>query len=124
MLWYRRPHGSNQDFARPSLPILLAGTAEKYHLMGAIVCGMYSPSYLWSRRCRPCLLLAVRRPFAILSVDIWSPGDVVSADGYCYLFNVMCDISQFVVCLGCKSKEASYAARLLMEGVLLKFGMC
>ena len=66
----------------------------------------------------------VTTPFAIISVDIWSPGDVVSADGYRYLFNVMCDMSQFVVCQGCKSKEASYGARLLMEGVLLRFGLC
>ena len=66
----------------------------------------------------------VTTPFAIVSVDIRSPGDISSDDGQKYLFGNMCDMSQFVVIQGCRNKESSTVAHLLMEGFLLKFGLC
>ena len=66
----------------------------------------------------------VTTPFAIISVDIWSPGEISSVDGDKYLFGAMCDMTQFAVIQGYKNKESSTIAHLLMEGVLLKFGLC
>ena len=66
----------------------------------------------------------VTTPFAIISVDLWTPGNVTRPDGYVALLNTMCDMTQFVVTQGVRSKEASHCARVFMEGVLLKFGLC
>ena len=92
----------------------------------------------WVKSCEGCIPAAVRlressglnhswpatTPFAILSVDIWKPGDVRNGDGFIGLLNSMCDLTQFVVMAPVVKLEASYIARVFMENVLLKFGLC
>ena len=92
----------------------------------------------WTRGCEYCIRSRTRRkestglvhswpittPFAIISVDIWRPGDIRSSDGYRYLFNAMCDMTQFVITVPTKRIDATEMAKLFMEGVLLKFGLC
>ena len=36
----------------------------------------------------------------------------------------MCDMTEFVVCTAITTTEASYLARMFMEHILLKFGLC
>ena len=66
----------------------------------------------------------IATPFAIISVDIWSPGDIKNCYGHSKLFNSMCDMTEFVICTAISNTEASYLARIFMEHVLLKFGLC
>ena len=63
-------------------------------------------------------------PFSVVSVDIWSPGRAETALGFKHLLNAMCDMCQFVISIPIKNMSASYLARLFMEQVLLKFGIC
>jgi hypothetical protein len=92
----------------------------------------------WVKGCAGCIPTAVRNregtgllhtwpittPFAILSVDMWKPGEVVNADGYIALLNAMCDMTQFIVSAPVRNLEATHVARAFMEAVLLKFGLC
>ena len=66
----------------------------------------------------------ITTPFAILSVDIWKPGTVTNFRGYNGLLNAMCDMTQFVVSVPIERTDSSYIARMFMECVLLKFGIC
>ena len=66
----------------------------------------------------------ITTPMAIVSVDIWSPGDIKNCYGQKALFNTMCDMCQRVICVAITATEASYLARMFMEHVLLKFGIC
>jgi len=66
----------------------------------------------------------ITTPFAILSVDIWKPGATVNPRGFKTLLNVMCDMTQFVVSSAIERTDSSYIARIFMETVLLKFGIC
>ena len=61
--------------------------------------------------------------FAIISVDVWSPGDLSNYYGQSNLCNDMCDMIEFVVCTSITSTEASYLVRMFMETILLKFGL-
>ena len=61
---------------------------------------------------------------SIVSVDIWSPGDIQNCYGQKALFNTMCDMYQWVICVAISATEALYLARMFMEHVLLKFGIC
>ena len=63
-------------------------------------------------------------PFAIISVDLWSPGRTTTSSGYKYLMNAMCDMTRFVISIRTKNNTATYLDRLFMEHVLLKFGFC
>ena len=63
-------------------------------------------------------------PFSVISVDLWSPGKIESTMGYKHLLNSMCDMCQFVVSVPVKQTTAEYLARLFMENMLLKFGLC
>ena len=63
-------------------------------------------------------------PFAIISADIWSPGDIVSPTGAKSILNVMCDMTQFIVSVALSHVNAAELARAVMESVLLKFGFC
>ena len=92
----------------------------------------------WVRSCSGCILADVKQrestglvyswpvttPFAIISVDIWKPGNTVNINGYTCLLNSMCNMTLFVVVAPAAKTEASYIARLFMETVLLKFGLC
>lgn len=66
----------------------------------------------------------VTTPFAVISVDIWLPGDIKNINGQKALLNAMCDMCQWVVSVAITSTEASYLACMFMEHVLLKFGLC
>ena len=63
-------------------------------------------------------------PFAIISADIWSPGDVISPTGAKFLLNCMCDMTQFVCIVVLAHVNAAELAQTFMEDVLLKFGLC
>ena len=92
----------------------------------------------WYTSCFSCIPARVRRrestglvhswpvttPFAIVSVDIWYPGKTTNLDGYNCLLNAMCNMTQFVIVQAVPNTEASNVARLFMEGVLMKFGLC
>jgi len=92
----------------------------------------------WVDGCPDCIPARIRRrestglvhswpvttPFSILSVDIWKPGATSNPRGYNGLLNTMCDMSQFVVSVPICGAESSYVARIFMESVLLKFGIC
>ena len=92
----------------------------------------------WVRSCAGCIPAAARlrestgiiqswpitTPFSIISVDLWAPGDMADYKGRNHLLNSMCDMTQFVVSIATEFVTASHLARLFMEGVLLKFGLC
>ena len=63
-------------------------------------------------------------PFAIISADLWSPGDIVSPTGAKCLLNCMCDMTQFVSTAAIKHANSAELARAFMESTLLKFGLC
>ena len=63
-------------------------------------------------------------PFAIISADIWCPGDTVSPTGMKYVLNCMCDMTQFVVSTAISHATAAELSRAFMENVLLKMGIC
>lgn len=62
-------------------------------------------------------------PFAIISTDIWCPGNTVSLTGIKYILNCMCDMTQFVVPTALAHITSSDLAKAFMENVLLKFGI-
>lgn len=92
----------------------------------------------WCKGCEQCIRSRARRkestglvhswpitsPFAIISVDIWKPGDTTNIDGFKMLLNAMCDMTQFIVSTPIKTSESTFLARTFMEHVLLKFGLC
>ena len=63
-------------------------------------------------------------PFAIISADIWCPGDTVSTTGMRFILNCMCDMTQFVVSTALSQATSSILAKAFMENVLLKFEIC
>ena len=63
-------------------------------------------------------------PSAIISVDIWSPGEVTSPTGAKWVLNSMCDMTQFVVSVGLSHVNSAELSRAFMESVLLKLGFC
>ena len=63
-------------------------------------------------------------PFSIISVDIWSPGDLSNCYEQTKLLNCMCGMTEFVVCTAITNTGAAYLARIFMEHILLKFGLC
>lgn len=65
----------------------------------------------------------ITTPLAIISVDIWSPGEITNYYVYKKLLNAMCDMTEFVMCVAIIMTEASYPARMFMEHILLKFGL-
>ena len=54
-------------------------------------------------------------PFAVISVDIWSPSNITSPTGAKCLLNSMCHMSQFVVCLVISHANSAELARAFME---------
>ena len=63
-------------------------------------------------------------PFAIISADIWSPGDVVSPTGATCILNCMDDMCQFVVSTALTKVNSFELARAFTENDLLKFCLC
>jgi len=66
----------------------------------------------------------ITTPFAIISVDFWKPGTTTNPRGFNGLLNAMCDMTQFIVSVPIKRSDSAYIARMFMESVLLKFGIC
>ena len=63
-------------------------------------------------------------PFAIISANIWSPGEITSPTGAKYILNLMCDMTQFVCSVAISNVNAAELSRAFMEGTLLKLGFC
>ena len=63
-------------------------------------------------------------PFWILHCDIWSPGNITDEQGNTSVLNCMCDLTQFVVSIVTSDTTAATLSQLIMEQVLLKYGMC
>ena len=61
--------------------------------------------------------------FAILHVNLWSPGYMTDHNGYIALMNIMCDMDQFIVVVPVPDENSATLARHFMQHVLLKFGM-
>ena len=66
----------------------------------------------------------ISSPFAILHVDLWSPGHMTDQHGYLALMKTMCDMTQFVVVVPVPDETSATLASYFMQHVLLKFGMC
>ena len=66
----------------------------------------------------------VSSPFAILHVNLRSPGHMANQDGYKALMNTMCDMNQFVVVVPVPDGTSATLDSQFMQYVLLKFGMC
>ena len=66
----------------------------------------------------------VTAPFWILHIDLWQPGAVSDKDGFKYLLNAMCDLSQFVISVPIKNADAATIAKALLQDILFKVGLC
>ena len=60
----------------------------------------------------------------ILYADLWYPGDFTNYTGIHYLFNVICDLTQFVVVVPVPGATSALIAKYFMQKDLLKFGLC
>ena len=67
---------------------------------------------------------SISSPFALLHVDLWSPGYMTDQNGYIALMNTIYDMTQFVVVVTVLDKTSATLASHFMQHVLLKFGMC
>ncbi len=63
-------------------------------------------------------------PFYIIHVDIWQPGETVSAQGFGYFLGAMDDLTGFMIVAELKDLSSATLATTLMQQVLLKVGMC
>lgn len=67
----------------------------------------------------------VTSPFYIMHLDLWQSDNLLDKDGTTiYLFNCMCDLTQFIVSSVVKNPDAALLAKTLMEDVILTFGIC
>lgn len=93
----------------------------------------------WCQQCAHCIATSnnIRRhselmfswpisvPFFILHVDLWQPGKTVEKfTGSTHLLTAMCDLTGFVICHQVSDITSEGLARVFMEEVLLKVGMC
>ena len=99
---------------------------------------MRNTIFEWVKACTQCIPARVQNrvnsglshswpiimPFSIISVDIWSPGDLSNCYEQTKLLNCMCGMTEFVVCTAITNTGAAYLARIFMEHILLKFGHC
>lgn len=101
--------------------------------------GLRTDVKTWVKGCAQCISYHVWRtrkqelhfswpvtiPFYIMHVDIWAPGNTPDAEGNPnYLFNSMCDLTQFVISSSITSStKAKVLAKVFMEDVILSFGM-
>ena len=63
-------------------------------------------------------------PFAIISADIWSPGNIVSPTVSKCILNCIHDMHQFACSVAMSHVNSAELAQSFMEGVLLKFRLC
>ena len=67
----------------------------------------------------------VTAPFYIMHLDLWQPGRLLDENNdSVYLFNSMCDLTQFVISTIVKNPNSLELAKCFMEQVLLSYGMC
>ena len=60
-----------------------------------------------------------------MHIDLWQPGNLVDASGKkIYLFNCMCDLTQFVISNVVENPNAALLAKSFMDNVVLTFGIC
>jgi hypothetical protein len=93
----------------------------------------------WCQQCAHCIATSnsIRRhselmfswpvstPFFILHIDLWQPGKTEEKfSGSTHLLAAMCDLSGFVICHPVKDTTSGSLARIFMEEVLLKVGLC
>ena len=65
----------------------------------------------------------VSSSFAILYVDLWSPGHMADQDGFKAPIKTMCDMTQFVVVVPVLVETSTTLDSPFMQHILLKFGM-
>ena len=95
--------------------------------------------HAWCRQCAHCIATktSIRKhselsfswpissPFFILHVDLWKPGQTVERfSGNNYLLAAMCDLSGFVVTHSVRDITAANLAKIFMQEILLKVGLC
>jgi hypothetical protein len=93
----------------------------------------------WCRACAHCIATdtntsrhselvyswPISQPFFVLHVDLWVPGKTTAtSDGSTHVLAAMCDLTGFVILLTTSAIEADSLARLFMQDVLLKIGLC
>ena len=93
----------------------------------------------WCHQCAHCIATSnnIRRhsdlmfswpvstPFFILHLDLWQPGKTEEVfSGSTHLLAAMCDLSGFIICHPVRETTSEGLARIFMEEVLLKVGLC
>ena len=93
----------------------------------------------WCQQCAHCIATSnnIRRhselmfswpvstPFFILHIDLWQPGKTEERfSGSTHLLAAMCDLTGFIVCHPVSNTTSDDLARVFMEEVLLKVGLC
>ena len=92
----------------------------------------------WTSACPACILsnskthknrelvysYPASSPFYIIHVDLWQPGEALSAQGFGYFMGAMDDLTGFVIVAEFKEISSATIAALFMQQVLLKVGMC
>jgi hypothetical protein len=93
----------------------------------------------WCRSCAHCIATdssirknselayswPISQPFFVLHVDLWMPGKTMATDdGSTHVLAAMCDLTGFVVSVTTAATEADSLARIFMQDVLLKVGLC
>ena len=62
--------------------------------------------------------------FAILHINLWTPGDHLDTNGYMVLMNTVCDTNQFVVIIPVPNESSAILASYFMQHVWMKLGLC
>jgi hypothetical protein len=69
--------------------------------------------------------LASEHAFFILHIDLWQQGKTEELfSGPTHLLAAMCDLTGFVICHPVSNTTSEGLARIFMEEVLLKVGLC
>ena len=93
---------------------------------------------LWMQSCEACIQAqstkftsrqvihscSLLKPFAIISIDIWSPDEITSPTEAKCMLNSMYDMTHFVCAVALSHANVAELARAFMEDTLLKFGFC
>ena len=78
------------------------------------------------RRCGQALMFSwpISSPFAIIHVDLWSPGYMTDHNDCIALMNTMCDMIQIVVVVPVPDETSTTLGGHSIQNVLMKFGIC
>ena len=91
---------------------------------------MRKDNLLWVRSCTACIQAQTTKftcrqlvqswplltPFAIISIDIWSPGEIASPTRAKCMLNSMCDMTQFVCAVALSHVNTAELVRAFIEG--------